>query len=46
MNTTGIEHITCAPYASSMNSYVERVIKSITGHASAMLWRAGVREDM
>jgi len=29
-----------------MNSYVERVIKSIVGHASAMLWHAGVQEDM
>lgn len=43
---TGIEHITCAPYASSMNSYVERVIKSIGTHASAMVWHSGVREDM
>jgi len=43
---TGIEHITCAPYASSMNSYVERVIKSIIGHVSAMLWHAGIQEDM
>ena len=43
---SGIEHITCAAYASSMNSYVERVIKSIITHASAMLWHAGVREDM
>jgi len=34
---TGIEHITCAPYAPSMNSYVERAIKSIIGHVSAML---------
>jgi len=29
-----------------MNSYVERAIKSIIGHASAMLWHAGVQEDM
>jgi len=43
---TGIEHITCVPYAPSMNSYVERVIKSIVGHASAMLWHAGVQEDI
>ena len=29
-----------------MNSYVERVIKSIVTHASAMLWHSGVKEDM
>jgi len=29
-----------------MNSYVERAIKSIIGHTSAMLWHAGVQEDM
>ena len=34
---SGIEHITCAPYGSSMNAYVERVIKSVITHASAML---------
>ena len=43
---SGIEHITCAPYASSMNSYVERVIKSVITHASAMLWHSSVKEDM
>jgi len=43
---TGIEHITCAPYTPSMNSYVESAIKSIIGHALAMLWHAGVQEDM
>src|SRR5258705_11643435 len=41
----GIDHITCAPYGSSMNSYIERLIKDIIYHASAMLWHAGVRED-
>ena len=34
-----------APYAPSMNSYAERVIRTIAGHASAMLWTAGIRED-
>lgn len=43
---SGIEHITCTPYGSSMNSYVERVIKSVITHASAMLWHARVKEDM
>ena len=43
---SGIEHIPCAPYGSSMNSYVERVIKSVITHASTMLWHARVKEDL
>ena len=41
----GIEHITTQPYAPSMNSYVERVIRTIVEHASTMLWTAGINED-
>lgn len=42
----GIEHITSQPYAHIMNSYVERVIRSIVNHASTMLWAAGVNENL
>lgn len=42
---SGIEHITSQPYAPSMNSYVERVIRTIVNHASTMLWSAGVNEN-
>ena len=41
----GIEHITSQPYAPSMNSYVERVIRTIVNHASTMLWAAGINEN-
>lgn len=41
----GIEHYTCAPYGPSMNSYAERVIKTIVNHAPSMLWHAGIAED-
>ena len=41
----GIEHITTQPYAPSMNSYVERVIRTIVEHASTMLWTAGIDEN-
>ena len=43
---SGINHMICAPYASSMNLYVERVIKSIISHASAMLWYVGVGANL
>lgn len=41
----GIEHITSQPYAPSMNSYVERVIRTIVNHASTMLWSSVVNES-
>ena len=41
----GIEHITTQPYAPSMHSYVERVIRTIVEHASTMLWTAGINEN-
>lgn len=41
---SGIKHITCAPYAPGMNSMVERLIKSLTEHASSMLWHANIDE--
>ena len=41
----GFNHYTSAPYAPSMNSYAERVIRTVVGHASSMLWTAGIRED-
>ena len=42
--SNGIEHITSQPYAPGMNSYVERVIRTIVNHASIMLWASGVSE--
>ena len=42
--SNGIEHITSQPYAPGMNSYVERVIRTIVNHASTMLWASGVSE--
>ena len=42
---SGFNHYTSAPYAPSMNSYAERVIRTIIGHASAMLWAAGLKEE-
>ena len=41
----GIEHIISQPYGPSMNSYVERVIRTIVSHASTMVWAAEVNED-
>jgi len=41
----GISYYTTAPYGPSMNSYAERVIRSIVNHASSMLWMAGIREE-
>ena len=42
---SGIEHITSQPYAASMNSYVERVIRTIVNHASTLLRAAGVNAN-
>lgn len=41
----GVTHYMTAPYGPSMNSYAERVIKTIINHASSMLWAAGIREE-
>ena len=41
----GITHFTSAPYGPSMNSYAERVLRTVVGHASSMLWTAGVQVE-
>lgn len=41
----GVEHITSAPYAPSINSFVENVNRSLVEHASSMLWHSGVGQD-
>lgn len=41
----GILHYTTAPYGPSMNSYAERVIRTVVNHASSMLWTAGVQVE-
>lgn len=41
----GIEHITTAPYGPSMNAYAERIIRTIVGHASSMLFAANIKEE-
>ena len=41
----GILHYMTAPYGLNMNSYAERVIRTVVNHTSSILWTAGVQVE-
>lgn len=41
----GITHFTSAPYGPSMNSYAERILRTVVGYVSSMRLTAGVQVE-